>query len=135
MNSLPVRRSTSTSETTAPQILYPSSLSCTACPLFKINKYLEHWIQRKFRIVASRSMCYSSENQKFGFLKSGLLTCRLSFLRIRLLFCFQDRKLEFSTSYWFRSSRILWTTFIFGVTNRDVLPLRDYTVCSIQGFC
>ena len=28
-----------------------------------------------YRIVASRSMCYYSENQKFAFLKSRLLTC------------------------------------------------------------
>ena len=33
---LPVKRSTSTSETTAPQMMYPSSLSLTACPLWKI---------------------------------------------------------------------------------------------------
>ena len=37
-----------------------------------------------YRIVMSRSTCYYSENQKFCFLKSGLLTCR-----IRTTFIFQ----------------------------------------------
>ena len=40
----------------------------------------------KYRIVASRSTCYYSGNQKFCFLKSRLLTCRIFFLGTKL-FC------------------------------------------------
>ena len=40
-----------------------------------------------YRIVTSRSTCYYSGNQKFCFLKSRLLTCRIFFLGTKL-FCF-----------------------------------------------
>jgi len=72
-----------------------------------------------YRIVASRSSCYYSENQNFCFLKSRILTCRKIFLWAKLFFVFEARKLKFEASYW---SGTLWilakfqlirTTFIF----------------------
>ena len=71
-----------------------------------------------YRIVASRSTCYYSGNQKFCFFKSRLVTCRKFFYEQNFFVC-QDRKLKYSASYWFRISWILTkvqlirTTFIF----------------------
>ena len=40
----------------------------------------------QYRIVASRSTCYYSENQIFYFLKSRILTCRIYFLGTKLFY-------------------------------------------------
>ena len=73
----------------------------------------------RYHIVTSRSTCYYSGNQKFCFLKSRLVTCRTFLLGTKPFFVFQDRKLKFLASYWYRISWILTKfqliriTFIF----------------------
>ena len=83
-----------------------------------MTSLVDHSDANTYRNVASRSTCYYSWNQKFYIFKSWLLTCRI-FFRNKTFFVFQDRKLKFSASYWFRISWILTkfqlirTTFIF----------------------
>ena len=51
-----------------------------------------------YRIVASKTTHYYSENQMFCLLKSRILTCR-NFFRNNFVFVFEARKLKFSASY------------------------------------
>ena len=80
----------------------------------------------EYCIVASRSTCYYSENQKFAFLKSLLLTCHI-FFRNKT---FQDRKLKLSASYWFKISWILTKFQLIRTTvrPRDTRPQAARTL-------
>ena len=49
-------------------------------------QHLELKLKNIYRIVASRSTCYSSENQIFDFLKSRILTCRIFLLGTKLFY-------------------------------------------------
>ena len=67
----------------------PSTLSAAISQ--RIRKLLPTIVT--YRIVASRSMCYYSGNQKFCFLKSRLITCCIFILGTKL-FCFSRQKAE-----------------------------------------
>ena len=71
-------------------ILDKSSMAKDGNFSFFLNKWLfvklRAWSRHIYRIVASRSTCYYSENEKFCFLKSRILSCRIFFLGTKL-FC------------------------------------------------
>ena len=68
---------------------------CLICMIKKTPLFFFEGLKMEYRIVASRSMCYYSENQRFCFLKTRLLSCRISFFRSKTFLFFKIESWNF----------------------------------------